>query len=171
MGKKRQPIYKVVAADERSPRDGKFIEAIGLYNPKTNPSTVEIDQERALYWLNVGAQPTTTVKNLLSGEGVLYKKELTAKGLGEDEISAAMEEWQNKKEAKSEAARTKAEKAKAEKEKAKAKELEEAKAKELEEAQKKAQQEAQEAQKAEQAEAETEEPKAEENSSDEDKKE
>ena len=65
MGKKRQPIYKVVAADERSPRDGKFIEAIGLYNPITDPATIDIKEERALYWLGVGAQPTTTVKGLL----------------------------------------------------------------------------------------------------------
>jgi len=66
MGKKKQPVYKVVAADSRSPRDGKFIEAIGLYNPKTDPATINIKEDRALYWLIVGAQPTDTVKNLLS---------------------------------------------------------------------------------------------------------
>ena len=66
MGKKKQPIYKVVAADERSPRDGRFIEAIGLYNPITDPATIDIQEDRALYWLGVGAQPTDTVKNLLS---------------------------------------------------------------------------------------------------------
>jgi small subunit ribosomal protein S16 len=83
MGKKRQPIYKLVAADVRAPRDGRFIEAIGSYNPKTNPSTIEVDQERALYWLGVGAQPTITVKNLLSGEGILYKNELIKSGKSE----------------------------------------------------------------------------------------
>jgi len=56
MGKKKQPIYKVVAADARSPRDGKFLEAIGLYNPLTNPHTININEDRALYWLSVGAQ-------------------------------------------------------------------------------------------------------------------
>ena len=87
MGKKRQPIYKVVAADERSLRDGKFIEAIGLYNPITNPATVDIIEERALYWLGVGAQPTTTVKGLLSKQGILYKKELLGSGLKEEEVA------------------------------------------------------------------------------------
>ncbi len=93
MGKKRQPIYKVVAADVRSPRDGKFIEAIGLYNPKTNPATIEINEERALYWLGVGAQPTDTVKNILSREGILLKNELVKQGLAEEVVAAKMEEW------------------------------------------------------------------------------
>lgn len=100
MGKKRQPIYKVVAADERSPRDGKFIEAIGLYNPITNPATIDIKEERALYWLGVGAQPTTTVKGLLSRKGILYKRELVKSGLNEEEVAAKLEEWSKNKEAK-----------------------------------------------------------------------
>ena len=93
MGKKRQPIYKVVAADERSPRDGKFIEAIGLYNPLTDPATLNIDEERAIYWLGVGAKPTDTVKNILSKKGILLKQDLIRRGLGEKEIEAQMEEW------------------------------------------------------------------------------
>jgi small subunit ribosomal protein S16 len=133
MGKKRQPIYKLVAADSRSPRDGRFIEAIGLYNPKTEPTTVEIDEERALYWLGVGAQPTETVKNLLSAEGILYKRSLKLKGMSDDEIVKEMEEWQSKREAKVMQSKAKAEKAAAEKEKAKAKAAEE-KAKEEAEA-------------------------------------
>ncbi len=100
MGKKRQPIYKVVAADERSPRDGKFIEAIGIYNPITDPATVDIKEERALYWLGVGAQPTTTVKGLLSKKGILYKRELLKSGLKEEEVAVILEEWQKHKEAK-----------------------------------------------------------------------
>ena len=100
MGKKRQPIYKVVAADARSPRDGRFIEAIGLYNPKTNPATMEIKEERALYWLGVGAQPTNTVKNILSKKGVILKKNLIQKGLSEEEINNQMDEWNKKQEAK-----------------------------------------------------------------------
>jgi small subunit ribosomal protein S16 len=93
MGKKRQPVYKLVAADSRSPRDGKFIEAIGLYNPKTDPATVDIKETRALYWLGVGAQPTLTVRNLLSAQGIILKKELTEKGLKEEEVVAKVEEF------------------------------------------------------------------------------
>ncbi len=94
MGKKRQPIYKVVAADVRSPRDGKYIEAIGSYNPKTDPAKVEFKEDRILYWLSCGAQPTQTVKNLLSENGILLKRELTKQGLSEADIAAKMEEWQ-----------------------------------------------------------------------------
>ena len=99
MGKKKQPIYKVVAADSRSPRDGKFIEAIGLYNPKTNPATVDIKEERALYWLGVGAQPTDTVKNLLSNLGIILKRELKKNGLSEEQISVKLDDWKKIKEA------------------------------------------------------------------------
>ncbi len=93
MGKKRQPIYKLVAADARSPRDGKFIEAIGNYNPRMEPPTIEINQERALYWIGCGAQPTATVKNLLSKKGILYLLDMKKQGLKEEEIAAKMEEW------------------------------------------------------------------------------
>lgn len=94
MGKKRQPIYKVVAADARSPRDGKIIEAIGLYNPKTNPATIDIKADRALYWLGVGAQPTDTVKNLLSKTGVLLKRDLMNNGVSEEEADKKVAERQ-----------------------------------------------------------------------------
>jgi small subunit ribosomal protein S16 len=100
MGKKKQPIYKVVAADSRSPRDGKFIEAIGLYNPLTNPSTIEIKEERALYWLGVGAQPTVTVKNLFTKKGILLKKDLKKRGLSEDQVEEKMNEWRKLNEAR-----------------------------------------------------------------------
>ncbi len=116
MGKKKQPIYKVVAADSRSPRDGKFIEAIGLYNPKTEPATVEIKETRALYWLGVGAQPTDTVKNLLTHQGILLKRELIKKGLSEEQITLKLDEWKKLTEANQAAAlKKKAEKAKAKK--------------------------------------------------------
>lgn len=100
MGKKGQPIYKVVAADERSPRDGKFIEIIGMYNPITNPATIEIKEERALYWLGVGALPTPTVKGLLSKQGILYKQDLLNSGLKEEEVAVKLDEWLKNKEAK-----------------------------------------------------------------------
>lgn len=99
MGKKKQPVYKVVAADSRSPRDGKFIESIGLYNPKTDPATIDIMEDRALYWLGVGAQPTDTVKNILANQGIILKKELMKKGLSEEEISLKLDEWKKLKEA------------------------------------------------------------------------
>jgi small subunit ribosomal protein S16 len=100
IGKKKQPIYKVVAADSRSPRDGKFLEAIGLYNPLTDPLTLEIKEDRAMYWLNVGAQPTDTVKSLLSQKGIILKKELQRRGLPEDKIQEEIDNWVKIREAK-----------------------------------------------------------------------
>lgn len=126
MGKKRQPIYKVVAADARSPRDGKYIEAIGSYNPKTDPATIEMNEERALYWLGCGAQPTTTVKNILSKEGILLKKELMKAGLSDEAISVKLEEWGKNQESLIEKKNAKAEQKKKEKADAEKKKLEEA---------------------------------------------
>ncbi len=100
MGKKKQPIYKVVAADARSPRDGKILEAIGLYNPLTNPHTININEERALYWLSVGAQPTDTVKSLLTQKGTILKKELKDRGLSDENIESEMSNWEKLREAK-----------------------------------------------------------------------
>jgi small subunit ribosomal protein S16 len=73
MGAKKKPFYRVVVADSRSPRDGRFIEEIGYYNPLTEPATVKIDEEKALKWLSRGAQPSDTVKHLLKREGILDK--------------------------------------------------------------------------------------------------
>jgi small subunit ribosomal protein S16 len=75
-GRKGYAFYQIVVADSRAPRDGKFIERIGSYNPNTNPATIDLDFDRALYWLGVGAQPTDTTRNILSKEGVLLKKHL-----------------------------------------------------------------------------------------------
>ena len=69
MGKKKQPTYRVVAADSRSPRDGRFIEILGFYNPRTDPSTIDIDNEKALNWLRNGARPTERVQKLLTISG------------------------------------------------------------------------------------------------------
>lgn len=99
MGKKKQPIYKLVAADSRSPRDGKFLEAVGVYNPLTNPHTLDLKEDRIMYWLNVGAQPTHTVKSLLRQKGITLKKELQSKGLDEEKIKSELENWQKMKEA------------------------------------------------------------------------
>lgn len=100
MGKKKQPIYKVVAADSRSPRDGKFLESVGSYNPLTNPHTVELLEDRIFYWLNVGAQPTDTVRSLLRQKGILMKRELERRGLGEDKIKEELDNWVKLREAK-----------------------------------------------------------------------
>lgn len=75
-GHKDYAFYPIVIADSRAPRDGKFIERIGSYNPNTNPATITLNFERALYWLNVGAIPTQTVRTILSEEGVLLMKHL-----------------------------------------------------------------------------------------------
>ena len=75
-GRKNYAFYSIVIADSRAPRDGRFIEKIGTYNPNTNPSTVDLKFERALYWVEVGAQPTDTVRNILSKEGVYMMKHL-----------------------------------------------------------------------------------------------
>ena len=75
-GKKDKPFFHVVVADSRSPRDGKFIERLGSYNPNTNPATIEINFEKTLDWVNKGAEPTDTARAILSYKGVLYKKHL-----------------------------------------------------------------------------------------------
>ena len=73
MGAKKQPFYRIVAADSRSPRDGRFIETVGTYNPIKTPAVVTVDEEKALKWLNNGAEPTDTVKNILAHEGIMKK--------------------------------------------------------------------------------------------------
>lgn len=70
MGTRNNPIWRVVAADKRSPRDGRFIEVLGQYNPQTEPSTIDVDEERLRSWLAKGAQPTDTVKKLLKAKGI-----------------------------------------------------------------------------------------------------
>jgi small subunit ribosomal protein S16 len=70
MGSNKRPFYRVVVADQRAPRDGRFIEAIGKYHPLSDPSLIEIDEERALHWLRVGAQPSSQVRNLMSKVGI-----------------------------------------------------------------------------------------------------
>lgn len=73
MGSKQKPFYRIVAADSRCPRDGRFIETVGTYNPIKNPAEISVDEEKALKWLNNGAQPTETVRNLLSSQGIMAK--------------------------------------------------------------------------------------------------
>jgi len=95
------PIYRIVIADSRAPRDGKFIERIGSYNPNTNPATIDLKFDRALYWLNTGAQPSDTVRRILSREGVLLKRHLdggVVKGAFSQEVAdQRFEDWISKK--------------------------------------------------------------------------
>ena len=100
-GRKNYAFYPIVIADSRAPRDGRFIERIGSYNPNTNPATITLNFERALYWVNVGAQPTDTVRSILSKEGVLLMKHLQGgvkKGaFDEAEAQKRFEAWKAKK--------------------------------------------------------------------------
>ena len=106
-GKKGHPFYHIVIADGRAPRDGKSVEKIGTYDPLTNPATIELDFERALHWVQVGAQPTDTAKAILAYKGVMYKNHLIKgmkKGaLTEDKVEVLFKEWLAAKEAKVEA--------------------------------------------------------------------
>ncbi len=103
-GKKRNAFYHIVIADNRAPRDGKFIEKIGTYNPNTNPATIDLSFDKALSWVKTGAQPTDTVRAILSYEGVLYKNHLdigVKKGaFSEDEANKRFEAWKKDKLAK-----------------------------------------------------------------------
>lgn len=103
-GKKGQPFYHIVVADSRSPRDGKFIEKIGTYNPLTNPAQINIKFDRALYWYSVGAQPTDTARSLLSKTGVMLKYHLmrgVQKGaMTEEQAEVKFQNWMKEKEAK-----------------------------------------------------------------------
>ena len=119
-GKKGQPFYHIVIADGRSPRDGKFIEKIGTYNPLTEPAQINLKFDRALYWYTVGAVPTDTVRSLLSKKGVMLKYHLlqgVKKGaMTEEQAEVKFQNWMKEKEAKlANIAKTKEEKVRGEK--------------------------------------------------------
>ena len=103
-GRKKQAIYDVVVADARAPRDGRFIEKLGTYNPNTNPASININNERALTWLLNGAQPTDTVKAMLSYRGVMLKKHLqigVLKGaISQEQADAKFNAWVSEKDTK-----------------------------------------------------------------------
>ncbi|MBS1550837.1 MAG: 30S ribosomal protein S16 [Bacteroidetes bacterium] len=100
MGKRHYPVYKIVAADSRYPRDGRFIEALGTYNPNIDPMEVTLKEPRVLYWLKVGAQPTETVRNLLKNEGVMMKFQLEKKGDSAENIESKVHKFLSDKVAK-----------------------------------------------------------------------
>ena len=119
-GKKGQPFYHIVVADSRAPRDGKFIEKLGTYNPNTDPAQINIKFDRALYWYSVGAQPTDTARSLLSKTGVMMKYHLmrgVQKGaMTEEQAEVKFLNWMKEKEAKvANAAKALEEKARGEK--------------------------------------------------------
>lgn len=103
-GKKGYAFYHIVVADSRAPRDGKFIEKLGIYNPNTNPATIEIDFDRTLWWYENGAQPTDTTRAILSYKGVLYRHHLNKgvkKGaLTQEEADKKFRAWLEKKQEK-----------------------------------------------------------------------
>jgi len=103
-GKKGNAFYYIVVADARAPRDGRFIERLGSYNPNTNPATIDINFDKALDWMNEGAQPTDTCRAILSYKGVLYKKHLQGglkKGaLTEEQVETKFQAWLDQKDGK-----------------------------------------------------------------------
>ena len=103
-GKKRFPFYHIVVADSRAPRDGKYIERIGAYNPNTNPATIDLQFDRALDWLQNGAQPTDTCRAILSYKGVLLKKHLLdgvkKNALTAEQVESRFNDWMEQKEVK-----------------------------------------------------------------------
>jgi small subunit ribosomal protein S16 len=120
-GRKKLPYYHIVVADSRAPRDGKFIERIGVYNPQTNPATIELNFDRALDWLQKGAQPTDTCRAILSAQGVMMKKHLlegVKKGaFSAEEADSRYQKWYNDKLAQLKAQSDKISKGKADDEK------------------------------------------------------
>ena len=115
-GRKSYAFYRIVIADSRAPRDGRFTEKIGTYNPNTNPATVDLDFDRALYWVEIGAQPTDTVRNILKSEGVYLMKHLRGgvkKGaFDEAAAQAKFEAWKADKQKTNDAIRQKEEQSK-----------------------------------------------------------
>jgi small subunit ribosomal protein S16 len=103
-GKKGKPFYYIVVADARAPRDGRFIERLGSYNPNSNPATIDINFDKTLEWVNNGAQPTDTCRAILSYKGVLYKKHLEGgvkKGaITEEQLEEKFTAWLDQKEGK-----------------------------------------------------------------------
>jgi small subunit ribosomal protein S16 len=123
-GRKKLAMFDVVVADARSPRDGKFIEKIGTYNPQTVPASIELQDERAFHWLMNGAQPSDTIRAVLSYRGIMYKKHLQIgvnKGaLTQEQADVKLNDWMKAKEAKIQekidsVSKSKADKAKARK--------------------------------------------------------
>lgn len=107
MGKRHYPVYKIVAADSRSPRDGRFIEAVGTYNPNIDPMEVKLNETRVRYWLKVGAKPTDTVRSLLRSEGLMLKLFLERKGNSAETVESEVQKYLSQKSSKLQRAKEK----------------------------------------------------------------
>jgi len=117
MGRKKRPFYRIVAADSRAPRDGRFIELVGTYDPLQKPFKVDLQEDRVLYWLQNGAQPTDTVKSLFKRKGLWLKWDLMKRGADEAKIQEEFAKWEALQAQRAERLAAKeAEKAKAKKE-------------------------------------------------------
>ena len=101
-GRKRRPFYHIVVADSRSPRDGRVIERLGLFDNVSENKKVTYNEDRVIHWLKIGAQPSDTVRNILKKEGILYKMHLMRWGKSEEEIETALEAWREARETKGE---------------------------------------------------------------------
>ena len=121
-GRKKQAMYDIVAADSRAPRDGRFIEKLGTYNPNTNPASINLDSDKVFDWVMKGAQPTDTVRAILSYRGIMYKKHLQVgvnKGaITQEEADKKLETWMKEKESRIQGKVDNLAKAKADKKKA-----------------------------------------------------
>jgi small subunit ribosomal protein S16 len=93
-GRKKKPFYRINVADSRSPRDGRFIESIGIYNPVNDPPQVELKEDRVHYWLDQGAQPSHTVRNIFQKQGILMRRSLKKRGLDETVIDEEIKKWE-----------------------------------------------------------------------------
>lgn len=100
VGKKKQPVYKIVAAHSQAARNGKYIEAIGRYNPRMDPMVIDVKEERLFAWLKRGAQPSDTLRSLLQRKGLWLKWGMMKKGADEAAIAARLEQWQMMQEEK-----------------------------------------------------------------------
>lgn len=97
MGKKKQPIYRIVAADARSPRDGRFIEEVGFYDPNQEPMMIKLKETKVVKWIKNGAQPTDTVRSLFKRYGLSYKLNLIKRGYDETRINEEMQKFESAK--------------------------------------------------------------------------
>ena len=102
VGKKKKPVYKIVAADSRASRNGKYLESIGQYNPLVHPMVIDVNESRLFAWLKRGAVPSDTTRSLLQRKGLWLKWSLIKKGADETAITSAMEQWQMRQAEKSE---------------------------------------------------------------------
>jgi len=94
MGRKKKPFYRIVAVDSRKPRDGRYLENLGTYDPLPDPFEVLVNEDRVFYWLGVGAIPSDTVRSLLRREGILFKWDLKKRNLSDEEMDQEMKRWE-----------------------------------------------------------------------------